>query len=252
MYSAGISVVVPTYNEAGNIVELLKRIKKTLDDTHHYEIILVDDNSTDDTQKIVLESLKSYPVSLFVKPRSIPQGKAESLIYGFDYAKFDHIAMIDADLQYPPESIPHMMDKITRGVADVVVANRVDQKTKLLRQFMHAGFRYVFGRLLHNLDCDVQSGLKVFKTEIIKKVSITPTRWTFDLEFLLQSRRLGYTIDTVDIVFSERTAGQTKIQVMQAAYEIGMNALLLKFRKANSLPINRAEEFTLCTRSSNN
>jgi len=240
MSKTGVSVIVPTYNESGNIIELLKRIKSSLSEIYDYEVLVIDDNSKDDTQKLVVEAEEDFPVRLVIKPQSIPQGKAESLIHGFKFANYEHIVMIDADLQYPPEAIDEMMQKIARG-ADIVVANRINQKTTFVRKLMHIVFRTVFGKLLHNLDCDVQSGLKVFKKEIVERISIKPTRWTFDLEFLLKARGAGYVIDTTEIVFEERISGDTKINVIQAVYEIGSNALKLKLRGPSIVPLHPAQ-----------
>src|SRR5205823_1855719 len=116
----------PTRNEEGNILPLIERIDKALTLKNiSYEIIFIDDHSTDNTQTIISGFSSSYPITLHMKKGII--GKAQSLIEGFSYAKYDIICMIDADLQYPPEAIPPMMEKITKGNADIVVANRNDR-----------------------------------------------------------------------------------------------------------------------------
>jgi cellulose synthase/poly-beta-1,6-N-acetylglucosamine synthase-like glycosyltransferase len=233
-----ISVVIPTYNEEGNVIALTKRIDAVLSRNDiAYELIFVDDNSKDDTQKLIKKLTDEYPIRLVVKPEGISKGKAFSLMLGFEHAHYDLIAMIDADLQYPPEAIPEMLEKIENG-AGVVVANRVDQKTTFARKFTNWGFRTFFAKFLHGFDCDVQSGLKVFKKEIIERVTINPSQWTFDMEFLSQARDGGYPIETVSIVFAEREAGTSNINALKASYEIGMHALKLKLRESGVVPLH--------------
>ncbi len=238
MKKYSVSIVVPTWNEEANVTALVERIDAALRKSEtQYEVIFVDDRSTDQTRAKVVALSAKYPVRLLVKPDEIERGKAQSLMIGFESAQYELLAMIDADLQYPPEAISEMVAKISSG-ADIVVADRVDEKTTFMRRFTHWGFKFFFAEFLHGLSCDVQSGLKVFKKEIIERIQIKPARWTFDLEFLTKARDAGYSIDTVGIVFNEREAGATKINVVKASYEIGLNALLLKLRGAAVIPLH--------------
>ena len=77
----------------------------------------------------------------------------------------------------------------------------------------------------------MQSGLKVFKKNILKEITLYPTPWTFDLEFLIKARNAGHSIGTVDIEFDKRQNGESKINIFQAIWEIGINALILKLKK---------------------
>jgi len=225
-----ISIVVPTYNEEGNVSALITRISSVLIGKNiEFEVIIVDDNSTDLTQSLVEQLSRDYPVNLVVKSREIKKGKAESLMIGFKKAKYDLIAMIDADLQYSPETIPSMVDKIVDG-ADIVVANRIDARESGVRKLSTRVFRFIFAKTLHSLYCDVQSGLKVFKKEIIERIKINPTNWTFDLEFLVLGKDAGYIIETVPMEFAERLSGVSNINVIRDAYIIASNALKLKFK----------------------
>ncbi len=241
MKKIGISVVVPAFNEEGTIADLIKRVHAQLSDRYLYEILIINDNSTDTTASVVTSFSPTYCVRLLTKPQNIPQGKAECLLYGFSQAQYELICMIDGDLQYPPEALPEMISKIEQG-ADVVVANRVDVQTSFMRVVTSKFFRFFFARVLHGLTCDVQSGLKVFKKEIIERISIKPTRWTFDLEFLTHARSAGYIIDTVTITFEERLAGVTKINVLKASYEIGINALKLRLLGSPIVPFHPTVE----------
>lgn len=232
-----ISVVIPTFNEEENINELIIRLINTF--TFHkitYELIFIDDHSTDQTVFKIDPYTFKYPIKYFAKVGV--KGKAQSLIEGFKYAKYNLVAMIDADLQYPPEAIPRMIDEMKRG-SGVIVANRIRNNTNILRTVTSKGFMYLFGKKLHNLDFDVQSGLKVFKREILERLTLSPTQWTFDLEFLIKSRYAGYIIGSVDIDFKEREHGSSKVNMLQTIYEIGSSAIKLKFAAPQIIPFSR-------------
>lgn len=230
-----ISIIVPAFNEEGNVEKLVKRIDHAMRGSDFdYEVIVIDDHSTDGTLKVVNSLSDKYPIVSHLKKGR--KGKAYSLWEGFAYAKYDLLAIIDADLQYPPEAIPKMMQKINDSVG-VVVANRSEKNTSFARRFVSRGFALIFGWLLHGLDCDVQSGLKVFKRQITREIKSNPSPWTFDLEFLISARNAGYKIDSFDINFDERTYGESKVNILKTSLEIGYNAMKIKLRKTKPIAI---------------
>ena len=106
-----ISVVVPTLNEAENVEALIQRIDATLGQNQiGYEIIVIDDRSTDGTRDVLEALSAAYPVSVYLKQGT--PGKAQSLLEGVEHARHDTICIIDADLQYPPEKIPDLLARI--------------------------------------------------------------------------------------------------------------------------------------------
>ena len=230
-----VSIVIPTYNEEGNIRLLAKRINDALSSKDiEYELIFVDDHSTDATYKEIQEITKKYRAYLYLKKGK--KGKAHSLLEGFSYATYPYVCMIDADLQYPPESIPDMLKKIENNKVDIIVARRREYNTSFTRRIVSHTFQWFFGQVLHNLSFDVQSGLKVFRREIIKRISLNPTPWTFDLEFLVKARNAGYKIESYDIYFDNRYCGKSKVSLLQASLEIGIGALKVKLEDLEIVP----------------
>lgn len=230
-----LSVIIPTLNEAGSMAELIDRIDYTLvNEGVSYEIIVVDDHSTDSTCKIVEDITGEYPVRTYLKKGK--QGKAESIKEGLDYANGEILSFIDGDLQYPPEKLPDMLLCIKEGY-DVVIGERQEREVSFLRRVPSTIFRFIFLRLLHGFPFDVQSGLKVFKRDILKDVELNSTGWAFDLEFLLRAREKGAKITSIPIIFGKRKEGESKISLLAASYEIGKNAVLEKLRVNAPLPI---------------
>jgi cellulose synthase/poly-beta-1,6-N-acetylglucosamine synthase-like glycosyltransferase/glycosyltransferase involved in cell wall biosynthesis/O-antigen/teichoic acid export membrane protein len=228
MDSTNLSLVIPVLNEKENIRPLVERLDRALKKAGIvYELIFIDDHSTDGTWELLQSLAEQYPI--LARTKQGKAGKAYSLLEGFRLARYDLLGMIDGDLQYPPEALPDMIKKFNAG-ADVVVANRSVHKENHMRRFLSRGFSFVFTRLLHGLAFDTQSGLKVFRRQVFLETTLHPEAWTFDLEFLIQARYNRYKIVGHHIVFEERHAGESKINVWKATLEIGWNAVRLKFR----------------------
>ncbi len=224
-----ISIVVPVYNEIGNVLNFHNVITRAMHAYRKpYEIIYVDDNSSDGTYEWLTSIANDDTVKVIRKNGT--QGKAYSLIQGFDVAQGDVFAMIDGDLQYPPQKIPEMISMLKE--ADIIVGNRKDYNDNKLRRFMSRGFKKVFGQMMFGLSTDIQSGLKVFTRQAYEVVKFKPVSpWTFDLEFLARARHAGFIIENVSIVFAPRVNGESKVNVVKQSIEIGTNALTIKMKK---------------------
>lgn len=231
-----LSVVVPTLNEEGNVQKLVARIHKTLATAKiPYEIVFIDDHSTDKTVTLVHAIKKRYPfLNLRVQSKRGKRGKAFSLLQGFKAARYPLICMIDADLQYPPEAISAMYNKLNRESADIVVTERVDQKTSRVRQLSTKVFHLVFTRMLFGLPFDSQSGLKLFRKRVLGSIKLNPSQWSFDLEFLVRSRDKNYKIVNHKIAFSERFAGEAKVNVLTTTYELAKASIKLRLQSTSS------------------
>jgi dolichol-phosphate mannosyltransferase len=229
-----LSVVIPTWNEEGNVRALVGALHNSLKPNNiEYELIFIDDNSTDRTVEVLNYLVEHYPITIQKKVGE--RGKAQSLLQGFASCKHGLIAMIDADMQYHPKYLPEMVNKITREHYDVVVAERNEQEVSFLRRFISKSFSWLFVRVLHGLKTDAQSGMKVFKKDILEEVNLTAKGWAFDMDFLVQAKNEGYRIGGVPIVFGRRFSGQAKINLFSASWQIGVGALRLKFRDVQVL-----------------
>lgn len=224
-----VSVIIPVLNELENVKKLHKLLLNSLKKADvQFELIYVDDRSSDGTYEYLKRQI--HDGHTIVHRKEGKQGKSYSLFEGFSRAKGNVFAMIDADLQYPPTAISHMVNKLEH--CDIVVANRKVYRTSLLRKFLSRGFRAVFGSLMFGLHTDVQSGLKVFTREAFEAVKFDPkSNWTFDLEFLYKAREAGYTICNYDIIFAPRENGNSKVQFINQSVEIGSNALQVKLKR---------------------
>lgn len=230
-----ISIIVPVWNEEGNILPLVQRIHKTLSSRHiDYTIIFIDDYSTDKTFDQINTLSEHYPIKYALKHGK--PGKAFSIIEGVRLATTEYVVMIDGDLQYPPEAIPRMLKLVPD--AGVVIANRKTYKSSIIRRFGSRLNSYVFGKLLHGLPHDIQSGLKVFKKDIIRHINEQSiSEWTLDLPLLYHARELGYVIKGVEIDFVVRKSGVSKVNFVKATYGIITNAIGLKLQSRHAYSV---------------
>ena len=244
-----ISVIVPTLNEVDNVRMLVERIAANFDTADlDYEVIFIDDHSTDGTQAEIVKLAIDYPVRLRLKQGE--RGKAHSLLEGFAAARYDTLCMIDADLQYPPEAIVPMYQLMHSSGTDIVLTNRLDHGTSALRKLTSTGFNFVFTKMMFGFNYDSQSGLKLFKRKVIDDIILTPTPWSFDLEFIVRALEKNYKIVSYDITFAERYSGVAKIQVSKVAVELAKASVKLRFNsspgkvkkayKKNSLFVEKA------------
>lgn len=162
-----VSVIVPAYNEEKAIADILRNISKAMKDNfEQYEIIVINDGSTDRTAEII-EKEKHGAISVITHPENAGYGK--SLLDGIVAAKYDCIAIIDADGSYSPEDIKRLYEYYPQY--DMVVGSRQGKEYK--RGFFKRPARVLFQYLVEYAAGrkveDVNSGLRIFKRDIILK-----------------------------------------------------------------------------------
>lgn len=116
-----LSIVLPTFNEAANLPELLRRIAEVMGNTA-YQVIVVDDNSPDKTWEVAEKLVKQYPMLQVIR-RIGRRGLSSAVVEGFDAAKGDMLMVMDSDLQHDPELIRQLSDVVSKD-ADLAVASR--------------------------------------------------------------------------------------------------------------------------------
>ena len=168
-----ISVVVPLYNEAESLPELEAWIRRVMEEHHFtYEIIFVNDGSTDNSWKVIKELQKTNPAVKGVSFRR-NYGKSPALNTGFHRAKGDVIITMDADLQDSPDEIPELYRMITEDNYDLVSGwkqKRYDPLSKTIpTKLFNATARLVSG--IHNLH-DFNCGLKAYRRDVIEHIEV--------------------------------------------------------------------------------
>ncbi len=242
-----LSMVVPTYNESKNVAEMVRRLSALLDAPlgKSYEIIVVDDNSPDRTWEVAQSLTAQYP-QLRVMRRQGERGLSTAVIRGWQAARGEILAVIDADLQHPPEVTMGLWQEIERG-AEIAVASRhiegggvsdwsfirrvVSRVAQMIGLVLLPG---VVGRV-----SDPMSGFFMLRRSAISGVELQPVGYKILIEVLGRGRFRW--IGEVPYVFRERVEGESK-----ATGKIYIDYLrhLLRLR-LSTLPINRFVRFGL-------
>lgn len=167
-----LSIVIPLYNEDESLPELYKWIERVmLEHNFSYEVIFVDDGSTDRSWQVINELRAKSPCVKGIKFRR-NYGKSPGLHCAFDVAQGDVVVTMDADLQDNPEEIPAMYDMIVNQKYDLVSGwkkKRYDPITKTIpTKLFNATARKVSGINLHDFNC----GLKAYRLEVVKNIEV--------------------------------------------------------------------------------
>lgn len=236
--SNSLDVIIPVRNEAKNISKLIYTIHEVLQRARiTHSLIIIDDHSTDDTARLVKFLTDRFPIQYYLKKGSL--GKGYSILEGVKYATAPYIAMIDADMQYHPRHLKEMMSIINvDSNIGAVVANRKTYHSGLLRRAGSRACALIFGKLLFGIDTDVQSGLKIFRRDIISHLDIKNVGpWSFDIPLLVTVLDLGYKIGSIQINFDKRENGESKISIVHTAFDIAQSALRLRLTKKHTYHI---------------
>jgi len=215
-----ISVIVPVYNEAATVKELHQRIVKALNQqSESYEIVFVNDGSTDGTLDI-MKTLR--PLKIVSLQRNYSNTPA--LDAGIQNAKGDILAFLDADLQNDPAEIPLLLNQLKNG-CDVVVGWRKNRKDPLSRRlfswFANKMARFVLGSQIRDQGC----ALKVYKSRFIKDFRL----WGAAQIFLpVIAKKRGARICEVPVGHYPRKAGFSKIKPSKILIS-GIDLFIIKF-----------------------
>lgn len=227
---AQVAVVVPTYNEAGNIAELTERIFAL--PLPNLRLFIVDDGSPDGTGALADElaaSLDSEPGAtpgrMRVIHREVKDGIGRAHMAGMVAAMAagaDYVVQMDGDLSHPPEFIPQLLGTLLATDAGVVIGSRyviggsLSQRWGLHRRLL-SRFAGAYVRGILGLDIrDVTAGFKVWRTDVLAHLDLGKVRssgYSFQVEMNHRCNRLGHKIVEVPIHFAERNTGHSKIDL---------------------------------------
>ena len=200
-----LSVLVPVYNERATVGEILRRMRRVeLPGGLDLEIVVVDDGSTDGTDK-VLAAIEDSTVMVLHHQGN--QGKGACIRTALRRAHGDLVLIQDADLEYDPEDWPALLAPILKGRAQVVYGSRYLGAHQTSAYWEHLGNRFVsiFADLLYNTNLsDVQTCYKLFDRSVLDGIKIESDRFDFEPEVTAKLLRGGVRIYEVPISFAGR------------------------------------------------
>ena len=205
-----LSVIIPCYNEAATILDLIRRVETR--PVSIKEIIIVDDGSQDGTIE-VLKSVRNPLVRVFFHDKN--QGKGAALRTGFAAAEGDICIVQDADLEYDPEEFPVVIQPIIDGKADVVFGSRFQggRPHRVVYYWHSVGNKFLttLSNMLTNINLtDMETCYKAFRREVIQSISIRENRFGFEPEITAKVSRKNLRIYEVGISYYGRTYAEGK------------------------------------------
>ncbi len=221
-----LSLIVPAYNEAGTLPNVLRRLGD-LEVLH--EIVVVDDGSTDGTAAVMREFEGDEDVRLIQHPRN--RGKGASLRTGFAVATGSIIVVQDADMEYDPADIPALIQPILDGHADVVYGSRLrggrPQRAFLFTHLVGNRLLTLVTNVLFNTTIsDMETGYKAMRREVVTGMTLRSDDFTIEPELTAKILKGGWRIYEVPIAYYGRTYAEGK----KISWRHGVTALIALFR----------------------
>jgi glycosyltransferase involved in cell wall biosynthesis len=222
-----LSVIVPVYNERITVAEVIRRIR-AVDVPVDVEVIVVDDGSSDGTDK-VLTALADSTVRVITHP--VNKGKGAAIRTGMASARGDLLLIQDADLEYDPEDWPRLLEPILRGKARVVYGSRFTGERMNMLPLHWIGNRFlslVTNLLYSSTMSDMETCYKLFDRQVLEGITIESDKFDFEPEITAKVLRRGFRIYEVPISYAGRELSEGK----KITWRDGIGALraLIKYR----------------------
>jgi glycosyltransferase involved in cell wall biosynthesis len=220
-----ISVVIPVFNEARTVGNVIKRVRSVVERTcFRHEILVVDGCSQDPS----LEASRMAGVKLYSLKKHM--GKGCALRAGFAEAKGEIIVTMDSDGSYRPEALLRLLAPILQDRADFVIGSRyLDQKPGSAKK-LNAFGAYLFNFLIHVLTrtrvSDSQSGYRAVKSKILSNMGLKLVEYEIESEMLVKAAGRGFRIREVPISFEQRTYGTFQLDPLVDGFKILLSIFL--------------------------
>ncbi|TSC77221.1 MAG: dolichyl-phosphate mannose synthase-like protein [Parcubacteria group bacterium Gr01-1014_31] len=222
-----VTVVMPVYNEAATVGATIEALQRAYRHGPAFELVAVDDGSTDGSRAVLQESASRGILRLYVHEKN--RGKGAALRTGIAAARGQYLVIQDADAEYDPQEHDQLIAPLREGYADVVYGNR-----------MHDGnpvgyWRYWFGNFFISWWCsllfyrrvhDVETGFKAFRRELADGLELHADRFDFEVEFTARVLQRKFRLVEVPISYHPRRFSQGK----KITWRDGVQALWLLWR----------------------
>jgi len=209
-----LTVLIPVYNEEHSILDTVAEIDKGLLASHvgeKFEIIVINDGSTDGSKEI-LDGVDNPRVRILHRPMN--RGYGASLKAGLRKARYEYVAITDADGTYPNDKIPSLLRKCQEGELEMVVGARVGDGAKIpmIRKPMKAFLRAFASHLVKYPIPDLNSGLRVFRLDFaMKYFDMYPDGFSFTTTITMAALSHGMDVEFTPIAYAQRR-GKSKIR----------------------------------------
>ncbi len=212
-------VIIPTYNEKENIGKMIRTVM-TL--PHPFNLLVVDDNSKDGTAQIVKDLMLEYPDRLFMEQRAGKLGLGTAYIHGFRWAmqqQYSYIFEMDADFSHNPDDLVRLYRACANDGADLSIGSRYITGVNVVNwpmgRVMMSYFASMYVRIVTRMQIrDTTAGFKCYTRKVLETIDLDKIRFTgyaFQIEMKFAAWKLGFKLQEVPIIFTDRSEGQSKM-----------------------------------------
>ena len=215
---AQVSIIIPTYNESENIIQVLKSIGDHLPRNVWVEAIVVDDNSPDGTGKVVedyiTDSQNEAEYSINVIHRKAKSGLSSAILDGIQHSSSETVVVMDSDFSHPPKIIPQLVEELSTSDCDIVIASRYTKGGEVSgwstkRKLISKGATGIAKAGLGVNESDPMSGFFAFKRKILEGIKFDAIGYKMLLEILVKTK--GAKVKEIPYTFTDRTRGSSKL-----------------------------------------
>ena len=213
-------VIIPTYNEKENIEAIIRAV---FSQKKAFDILVIDDNSPDKTAKIVEKLQTEFSKNLFIENRREKQGLGVAYVHGFKWAikkKYDYIIEMDADFSHNPKDLERLYHTCEKENTDLAIGSRYrngkinvvnwDFKRIALSVFASKYVRFITRIPI----CDTTAGFVCYKRKVLETINLDKIKfvgYAFQIEMKYKAWKHGFNIKEVDIIFTDRIKGKSKL-----------------------------------------
>jgi len=212
-------VVIPTFNEKENIERIIRKVFSL---NHEFDVLIVEDNSPDGTAAIVKNLMKEFPDRLHIEERKGKLGLGTAYIHGFKWALARGYAFIfemDADFSHNPDDLLKLYDACANQGADVAIGSRYIKGVNVVNwpmgRVLMSYFASYYVRMITGMKVmDTTAGFKCYKRKLLETIDFNRIKFTgyaFQIEMKYTAWKLGFKIQEVPIIFTDRTEGESKM-----------------------------------------
>ena len=238
-------VIIPTYKEKENIEKIIRKVLSLDKDFH---ILIVEDNSPDSTGDIVKRLIKEFPDNLFIEERKGKLGLGTAYIHGFKWAlnrEYEYIFEMDADFSHNPKDLLRLYKACSADGADLAIGSRYINGVNvvnwpmgriLMSYYASAYVRIVTGMKIR----DTTAGFKCYTRKVLEAIPLDKIKFTgyaFQIEMKFTAWKLGFNIKEVDIIFTDRTEGESKMnksifkEAIFGVIELRLRSMFKKYKR---------------------
>lgn len=212
-------VIIPTFNESGNIRKIIKRLLK-LDE--EVDVLVVDDGSPDGTADVVRKAQDDFPGRIHLLEREGKQGLGTAYVLGFKFGiehGYEYLCEMDADFSHSPEDIPKLIDAVRSGESDLAIGSRYCDGISIinwpLSRLILSYSANIYARTITGLPVfDTTAGFKCIHRRVVENIALDRIRsngYAFQIELHFRAWKAGFKLKEVSIIFREREEGVSKM-----------------------------------------